>query len=159
MADGAAIEAPFTLASLPKPFDSTNGSIFAAPVFGLRGQKWRKRPEVVASVDGDSVTIYNVSWLIRVFRHVTVLTCSGAQPTIGNFVCSSSPNSPSLPSMLHLPQDLRSQSCSENYLRRSWPHYWKEDGNSLLHRGHDCRLSRPLGRPAGQDNISASRFH
>jgi hypothetical protein len=61
MADRAAIEAPFTLASLPKPFDSTIGTTYAAPVFGLRGQKWRKRPEIVASVDGDSITIYNVS--------------------------------------------------------------------------------------------------
>jgi hypothetical protein len=61
MADRAAIEAPFTLASLPKPFDSTVGTTFAAPVFGLRGQKWRKRPEIVASVDGDSITIYNVT--------------------------------------------------------------------------------------------------
>lgn len=60
MADGAAIEAPFTLASLPRPFDSTIGTTFAAPVFGLRAQKWRKRPEIVASVDGDSITIYNV---------------------------------------------------------------------------------------------------
>lgn len=61
MADRAAIEAPFTLASLPKPFDPTVGTTYAAPVFGLRGQKWRKRPEIVASVDGDSITIYNVS--------------------------------------------------------------------------------------------------
>lgn len=60
MADRAAIEAPFTLASLPKPFDSAVGTTYAAPVFGLRGQKWRKRPEIVASVDGDSITIYNV---------------------------------------------------------------------------------------------------
>ncbi|KAI5268807.1 hypothetical protein E4T47_07509 [Aureobasidium subglaciale] len=60
MADGAAIEAPFTLASLPKPFDPTVGSTYAAPVYGLRAQKWRKRPEIVASVDGDSITIYNV---------------------------------------------------------------------------------------------------
>jgi hypothetical protein len=63
MADRAAIEAPFTLASLPKPFDPTVGTTYAAPVFGLRGQKWRKRPEIVASVDGDSITIYNVSIL------------------------------------------------------------------------------------------------
>ncbi|KAH0345163.1 hypothetical protein KCU81_g4478, partial [Aureobasidium melanogenum] len=60
MADRAAIEAPFTLASLPKPFDPTVGTTYAAPVFGLRAQKWRKRPEIVASVDGDSITIYNV---------------------------------------------------------------------------------------------------
>ena len=67
MADGAAIEAPFTLASLPKPFDSSNGRVFAAPVFGLRLQKWRKRPEVAASVDGDSINIYNVCLLSSLF--------------------------------------------------------------------------------------------
>jgi hypothetical protein len=75
MADRAAIEAPFTLASLPKPFDSTVGTIFAAPVFGLRGQKWRKRPEIVASVDGDSITIYNVTTALHTgSRPGTVLT-------------------------------------------------------------------------------------
>jgi len=66
MADRAAIEAPFTLASLPKPFDPTAGTTFAAPVFGLRGQKWRKRPEIVASVDGDSISIYNVSIALQI---------------------------------------------------------------------------------------------
>lgn len=76
MADRAAIEAPFTLASLPKPFDSTTGTTFAAPVYGLRGQKWRKRPEIVATVDGDSITIYNVSTALHVFsKPKNVLTC------------------------------------------------------------------------------------
>jgi hypothetical protein len=77
MADRAAIEAPFTLASLPKPFDSTVGTTFAAPVFGLRGQKWRKRPEIVASVDGDSITIYNVNTALHAgYRPGIVLTHS-----------------------------------------------------------------------------------
>lgn len=74
MADGAAIEAPFTLASLPRPFDSTIGTTFAAPVFGLRAQKWRKRPEIVASVDGDSITIYSVCRIPEELAWVMPLT-------------------------------------------------------------------------------------
>ncbi|GAB7347223.1 hypothetical protein MBLNU459_g3326t1 [Dothideomycetes sp. NU459] len=56
----AAIEAPFTLASLPKPFDPATGRTLAAPVYGLRGQRWRKRPEIAVTVDGESVSIYNI---------------------------------------------------------------------------------------------------
>lgn len=60
MSHEAAIEAPFTLASLPKPFDSVDGKTFAAPVYGLRAQRWRKRPEIAVTVDGESISIYNV---------------------------------------------------------------------------------------------------
>lgn len=55
------IEAPYTLVSLPKPLDSTNGQIQAAPVYGLRGSKKRKRHEVAVGIDGEGVNIYNVN--------------------------------------------------------------------------------------------------
>lgn len=60
---GTGIEAPYTLVSLPKPLDRETGRIQAAPVFGLRESKKRKRHEVVVGIDGESVNIYNVRLL------------------------------------------------------------------------------------------------
>lgn len=60
MSSSALIELPFTLASLPAPYNSATGRTLASPVYGLRGQKWRKRSEVAVAVDGDGITIYNV---------------------------------------------------------------------------------------------------
>ena len=54
------MEAPYTIASLPKPLDSTNGRTQAAPVYGFRESRKRKRHEVTVGVDGESVNIYNV---------------------------------------------------------------------------------------------------
>lgn len=54
------MEAPYTIASLPKPLDAEYGSIYASPVFSYRGLKKRKRHEVVVGVDGESLNIYNV---------------------------------------------------------------------------------------------------
>jgi hypothetical protein len=54
------MEAPYTIASLPKPLDADNGSIYAAPVSSYRGLKKRKRHEVIVGVDGESLNIYNV---------------------------------------------------------------------------------------------------
>jgi hypothetical protein len=54
------MEAPYTIASLPKPLDAENGSIYAAPVSSYRGLKKRKRHEVIVGVDGESLNIYNV---------------------------------------------------------------------------------------------------
>lgn len=54
------MEAPYTIASLPKPLDADNGAIYAAPVFSYRGLKKRKRHEVIVGVDGESLNIYNV---------------------------------------------------------------------------------------------------
>lgn len=56
------MEAPYTIASLPKPLDAENGSIYASPVYSFRGLKKRKRHEVVVGIDGESLNIYNV-WL------------------------------------------------------------------------------------------------
>ena len=60
------MEAPYTIASLPKPLDAEAGAIYAAPVFSYRGLKKRKRHEVVVGVDGESLNVYNVrsrEWL------------------------------------------------------------------------------------------------
>jgi hypothetical protein len=54
------LEAPYTLASLPKPIDSTNGQTQVAGVCSLTGSKKRKRTEVAVGIDGEGVFIYSV---------------------------------------------------------------------------------------------------
>ncbi|RMY76501.1 hypothetical protein D0863_01909 [Hortaea werneckii] len=54
------MEAPFAIASLPKPLDAENGKVRAAPVFGIRESRKRKRHEVAVGVDGESVNVYNI---------------------------------------------------------------------------------------------------
>ncbi|KAK4553948.1 hypothetical protein LTR86_009124 [Recurvomyces mirabilis] len=54
------MEAPYTIASLPKPLDGEHGRSHAAPVYGVRAGQKRKRHEVVVGVDGEGVNIYNV---------------------------------------------------------------------------------------------------
>jgi len=60
MSSGMALQAPFTLTSLPRPFDSQRGKTWATPVYGYKSQKRRKRPEVVVGVDGEGISVYNV---------------------------------------------------------------------------------------------------
>ncbi|KAK1048943.1 hypothetical protein LTS16_004051 [Friedmanniomyces endolithicus] len=60
------MEAPYTIASLPRPLDGEHGTIQAAPVFGIRGSKKRKRHEIVVGIDGESVDIYNIQSQERV---------------------------------------------------------------------------------------------
>lgn len=54
------IEIYSTIATLPQPFDAENGRTFATPVHSFSGSRKRKRHEIVASVDGESVNVYNV---------------------------------------------------------------------------------------------------
>jgi hypothetical protein len=57
---GALVEAPYAIATLPKPLDSENGRIHTAPVFSIRQSKKRKRHELAVGIDGEGVNIYNV---------------------------------------------------------------------------------------------------
>ena len=57
---GPSIEAPYTIASLPNPLDAKNGQIQASPIYGVKGSKKRKRPEVAVGIDGEGLNIYNV---------------------------------------------------------------------------------------------------
>lgn len=57
---GEVIEAPYTIASLPKPLDSDKGRIQAGVVYSFRGQRRRKRHELAIGIDGEGVNIYNV---------------------------------------------------------------------------------------------------
>ena len=43
------MEAPYTIASLPKPLDAENGAIYAAPVFSYRGLKKIERSRYTAN--------------------------------------------------------------------------------------------------------------
>ena len=60
MAD-AGFEAPYTIASVPNPLDRENGRTQACIVYGIRSSKKRKRHEIAVAVDGEGVSIYNVS--------------------------------------------------------------------------------------------------
>lgn len=55
------MEAPYIIASLPSPLDKAHGKISAAPVHALKGLRKRKRHEVAVTVDGEGISIYNVS--------------------------------------------------------------------------------------------------
>ena len=56
----AAMEAPYTIASLAKPLDQENGRTQASPVHSIRESKKRKRHEVAVAVDGEGIFLYNV---------------------------------------------------------------------------------------------------
>ncbi|KAF2198925.1 hypothetical protein GQ43DRAFT_482901 [Delitschia confertaspora ATCC 74209] len=60
MSSSKEIEAPYILASLPKPVDSTNGRTQLAGVYSLSGSRKRKRTEVAVGTDGEGVFIYSV---------------------------------------------------------------------------------------------------
>ena len=55
------MEAPYALATLPSPLDRAHGKIQAAPVFALKGSRKRRRHEVAVTVDGEGISVYNVS--------------------------------------------------------------------------------------------------
>lgn len=54
------IDSVFRLAAIPRPLDSQHGHIFTSTVCSLTKSKKRKRFEVAASIDGESINIYNV---------------------------------------------------------------------------------------------------
>ncbi|KAK8162510.1 hypothetical protein IWX90DRAFT_435659 [Phyllosticta citrichinensis] len=60
MSSGQELEAPHTLASLPKPIDPINGRTLASTVYSLSSARKRKRSEIAVSVDGDSLSIYSI---------------------------------------------------------------------------------------------------
>jgi hypothetical protein len=64
MASIEQIEAPYLLASLPRPIDSANGRAIAAGVNALRGSRRRKRFEIAVGIDGEGISIYNVLFRI-----------------------------------------------------------------------------------------------
>lgn len=55
------MEAPYAIASLASPLDKEHGKVHAAPVHSLKASRKRKRHEVAVAVDGEGISIYNVS--------------------------------------------------------------------------------------------------
>ena len=55
------MEAPYAIASLPKPLDSAHGRVQTAPAHSIRGSKKRKRHEIAVGIDGEGVNVYNVN--------------------------------------------------------------------------------------------------
>lgn len=68
------IDAPVGIVRLPKPFGQGAKCTFG-PVWGVRNGEKRKRHELCAAVDGDSVNVYNVSYMDRM-----VLPCRADTP-------------------------------------------------------------------------------
>ncbi|TLD29773.1 hypothetical protein E2P81_ATG06067 [Venturia nashicola] len=60
MANGASIDAVYTIATLPRPIDQLNGRIRASTVHSLSNSRKRKRSQVAVSIDGEGVNIYSV---------------------------------------------------------------------------------------------------
>ncbi|KAF2111455.1 hypothetical protein BDV96DRAFT_623572 [Lophiotrema nucula] len=60
MSSDREIGAPFTIASLPHPLDSTNGRTQASSVWSISGAKKRKRTEVAVGVDGEGILVYSL---------------------------------------------------------------------------------------------------
>ncbi|KAK5113717.1 hypothetical protein LTR85_010734 [Meristemomyces frigidus] len=54
------MNAPHTIATLPKPLDTDHGKTQASPVYSLRSSRKRKRHEVAVGIDGEGVNIYDV---------------------------------------------------------------------------------------------------
>lgn len=63
MSSGSGLGPVHSLVSLPNPLDSAKGRIYAEPVWSLDGESLRKRHEIVVSIDGEGVNIYDVSFL------------------------------------------------------------------------------------------------
>ncbi|EEP80077.1 predicted protein [Uncinocarpus reesii 1704] len=57
-----ALQAPSLLAQLPRPLGGSTGKCRFSEVYSLAGGKKRKRYEVAAAIDGESVNIYSVQF-------------------------------------------------------------------------------------------------
>ncbi|PGH32807.1 hypothetical protein GX50_04408 [[Emmonsia] crescens] len=56
------LQAPSVLAQLPRPLGASAGKCQLGEVYGVEGSRKRKRYEVAAAIDGESVNIYNVQF-------------------------------------------------------------------------------------------------
>lgn len=54
------MDAPYTIATLPRPLDAEYGQVQSLPVYSLRSSRKRKRHEVAVGIDGEGVNIYDV---------------------------------------------------------------------------------------------------
>ncbi|KAK2786342.1 hypothetical protein FQN53_006710 [Emmonsiellopsis sp. PD_33] len=56
------LQAPSVLAQLPRPLGASAGKCQLGEVYGVEGSKKRKRYEVAAAIDGESVNIYSIQF-------------------------------------------------------------------------------------------------
>jgi len=67
MASNYSIEQPYPLFSLPQSIDTSAGRVTGGASFSINGSRKRKRTEVVVGVDGESLNVYDVWKVQRVF--------------------------------------------------------------------------------------------
>ena len=58
-------QTPALLAQLPQPLFESGGQIQFGPCYGLTGSRKRKRFEIAAAVDGETLNIYDVGEKLR----------------------------------------------------------------------------------------------
>ena len=68
MSSKFSLQAPYVVASLPRPIDRSRGRYVVGEVFGAaHGSKKRKRSELVVGVDGEGVNLYDVGFRMKPF--------------------------------------------------------------------------------------------
>lgn len=115
MSTECAIESPYTLLTLPRPFDPIKGKTYAEPVFGYKAQKRRKRPEVAVCVDGEGIQIYNVCQII--FGSNPHLMVLGPNSSIDHLLRSSTTNTISMRSVLDILETRKARESAEAHIR------------------------------------------
>ncbi|KAI9877369.1 MAG: hypothetical protein M1830_004102 [Pleopsidium flavum] len=91
------IQAPYTIAHLPRPLEPIHGKTFVSDVHSLVGSRKRKRNEIAIATDGESINLYDL--------FSENVAKSGAQPplSIGAVAASVSYNIPeSSHSIVHI---------------------------------------------------------
>jgi hypothetical protein len=64
MSSHFSLQAPYVVASLPRPIDHSSGRYVVGEVYGgAAGSKKRKRSELAVGIDGEGVNLYDVSLL------------------------------------------------------------------------------------------------
>jgi len=118
MSSACAIESPYTLVSLPRPFDASTGKTHAVPIYGYTAQKRRKRAEAAVSVDGESISLWNVGDEINEPCQTRANCLVDTKPSNDCFLRCFTSNSLSLSSMLNLSKKRPKPSVSAPYIRR-----------------------------------------
>jgi len=133
------MEAPYTIASLPTPLDVRDGNTQAAPVYGMRGSRKRKRHEVAVGIDGEGVNIYNVHHDIRLctFAGQMLNVVADPGPILNRLICSPATILSLLSPMLDLPPSPEAGSCTTTDVHRpeGWP---KKHPQSTCMSGRKC---------------------
>lgn len=55
------IQGPVVLAELPKALPGSRSKVLAADVYGVGGNRKRKRSELAVAIDGQGINLYDVS--------------------------------------------------------------------------------------------------